>query len=105
MIPTKSTELATIRNMKVIDAARELGKHPAFVRIGLQRGLLPFGTAEKVSGNKYTYYINPRKFYEYIGKPLPNKYKEPEEIQAEGKYRVVTDPAEMTEIFKVWRCN
>lgn len=54
--------------------------------------MLPFGTAQIISGNKYTYYINPKKFYEYIGKPLPNKYKEPQEIQEEGKYKVITDP-------------
>lgn len=52
--------------LKVKDVAKAMGKSEMFVRIGLQRGLLPFGIAIKIS-SKYTYYISPSKFYEYIG--------------------------------------
>ena len=52
--------------LKVKDVAKAMGKSEMFVRIGLQRGLLPFGTAIKTS-SKYTYYISPSKFYKYIG--------------------------------------
>ena len=60
----KNTEKT--RNLKVKDVAKAMGKSEMFVRIGLQRGLLPFGTAIKTS-SKYTYYISPSKFYKYIG--------------------------------------
>lgn len=56
----------------VKEAAKIMGKSQQFVRVGLQRGLLPFGTAFKMS-NKYSYYISPKKFYEYVGYTPENK--------------------------------
>lgn len=50
----------------VKEAARIMEKSEMFIRIGLQRGILPFGVAEKLS-SKYSYYISPKKFYEYVG--------------------------------------
>lgn len=51
-------------------AAAEMSKHGTkvseqFVRIGLQRGLLPFGFAVKMS-SKYTYYINKEQLEAYL---------------------------------------
>lgn len=43
-----------------------IGKSEQFVRIGLQRGILPFGSAVKTS-SKYSYYISPKLFEEYTG--------------------------------------
>lgn len=60
------------KNLPIKKAARLMGKSEQFVRIGLQRGILPFGAAVKVS-TKYTYYISPSKFYEYIGKGESNE--------------------------------
>ena len=52
----------------VEQAAKELGKSPQFIRICLQRGLLPFGTACKMpNSNTFTYVIYPKKFREYVG--------------------------------------
>ena len=53
-------------SLKIKDVAKAMGKSEMFVRIGLQRGLLPFGIAVNTS-SKYTYYISPNKFYKYIG--------------------------------------
>lgn len=89
---TRDTEAATIKNMKVEDAARELGKSIQYIRIGLQRGFLKFGTAQIISGGRYTYYISPTLFYESIGKPLPSKYKETEELKGTERYTVITEP-------------
>ena len=55
------------RNISVKEVAKLMGKSEMFVRIGLQRGLLPIGTAVKIS-SKYTYYISPKLLEEYIGK-------------------------------------
>ena len=55
-----------IGNIKVKYAAQLMGKSEQFVRIGLQRNLLPFGTAIKMS-SMWTYHISPKKFYEYMG--------------------------------------
>lgn len=53
-------------NIKVSDAAKILGKSEQFVRIGLQRNLLPIGTAVQMS-NKWTYHISPKLLEEYTG--------------------------------------
>lgn len=53
--------------MKVAECAKLLGKSPQFVRIGLQRGILPFGYAIKMS-TVWTYHISEAKVYDYLGK-------------------------------------
>lgn len=50
----------------VKEAAEKLGKSQMFVRIGLQRGVLPFGYAVKMS-SRYTYHISKAKLLEYVG--------------------------------------
>ncbi|MFV0249666.1 MAG: hypothetical protein ACK5HP_01310 [Bacilli bacterium] len=54
------------KKISIKKASQLMGKSQEFVRIGLQRNLLPFGTAVKVS-NRYSYYISPKLFYEYTG--------------------------------------
>lgn len=54
------------KHLSVIAAAEIMGKSQQFVRVGLQRGLLPFGTAVKMS-SMWTYYISPKRFCEYVG--------------------------------------
>lgn len=54
------------KSISVKEAAKIMGKSEQFVRIGLQRGLLPFGQAIKMS-SIYTYYISPKLFEEYVG--------------------------------------
>ncbi len=51
-------------------AAAVMGVTPSFIYIGLQRGLLPFGTAFKKKqgrGAKCSYYISPKLFMDYTG--------------------------------------
>ena len=52
-------------------AAELMGKNPQFIRIGLQRNLLPFGKAIALSDNgrkkRYSYYISPKLFMDYTG--------------------------------------
>lgn len=56
----------TVKQVAII-----MGKTEQFVRIGLQRRLLPFGTAMVLDINRhssrprYTYYISPGQFAEY----------------------------------------
>ena len=52
--------------MKVTECAKRIGKSPQFVRIGLQRGILPFGYAIKMS-SRWTYHISEAKVNEYLG--------------------------------------
>lgn len=56
-----------IKKISVKEAARCMGKSDQFVRIGLQRGLLPFGRAVPGTGTCWNYYINPAKFKEFVG--------------------------------------
>lgn len=57
--------------MKVKDVAQRLGKGEQCIRVGLQRGLFPFGTALNVSGNRFNYIIYPEKFKEFLGEVKP----------------------------------
>ena len=52
--------------MTVKQTADLMGVSPQFVRIGLQRGILPFGYAVKMSG-RYVYWISKEKFEESTG--------------------------------------
>lgn len=53
--------------MKVEEVAKLLNKSPQVIRICLQRGLLPFGTAIKMPGSsQYTYIIYENKLKEYV---------------------------------------
>lgn len=54
------------QNIKVSDAAKMIGKSQQFVRIGLQRNILPFGFAVQMS-SVWTYHISPKLLSEYIG--------------------------------------
>lgn len=58
--------------MKVNEAAKILGKSPQFVRVGLQRGVLPIGTAVKMS-SRWTYYISEEQLKKYVGEKNFNK--------------------------------
>jgi len=55
------------KSLSVHEAAEIMGKSDQFVRIGLQREILPFGSAVKLS-TRWTYYISPTRFYEYVGR-------------------------------------
>lgn len=56
-------------NVPITTAAKVMGKDQQFIRVGLVRGLLPFGTAYKTDedSGRYTYYISPKLFWEYTG--------------------------------------
>ena len=50
---------------KISEVASLLGISPQSLRLGLQRGELPFGTAIKTS-NRYTYVIYEKKLKEFL---------------------------------------
>ena len=52
--------------LSVAKAAELMDVSQQFIRIGLQRGILPFGYAVQIS-SKWTYYISPTKFTEHTG--------------------------------------
>lgn len=51
--------------VSVKDAAKTLGVSEQFIRIGLQRNILPIGWAVRMS-DRFTYYISKKKLDEYI---------------------------------------
>lgn len=53
-------------NLSIKETAKLLGKSEQFVRIGLQRGILPFGYAIKMSA-RWTYHVSKGKLHEYLG--------------------------------------
>lgn len=67
-----------IGKIKVSEAAAVLHVSHQFIRIGMQRGVLPIGTAIKMS-SKWTYQISPKMLTDYCGADLS---KELEHIRA-----------------------
>ena len=58
----------TGEHIPVKEAARIMGKDSEYIRLGLIEGFLPIGSAYKRKGSSvYTYYISPKKFWEYTG--------------------------------------
>lgn len=55
-----------LKNVPVSVAAERLGKSEQYIRVGLQRNRLPFGTAVKLS-SRFSYHISPKLLNEYIG--------------------------------------
>jgi len=55
------------KKITIKQASLMMKKSPQFIRIGLQRQTLPFGSAVKLS-ERWSYYISPKLFYEFIGK-------------------------------------
>ena len=54
-------------NMTIEEASRLMGVSQQFVRVGLQKGILPFGYAVQVSARRFTYFISRQKFLEHTG--------------------------------------
>lgn len=55
-------------NVPIADVAKIMKKDKQFVRIGIQEKWLPIGVAYKKDGsNEYSYYVSPKKLYEYTG--------------------------------------
>jgi len=55
--------------ISIKEAAQVMGKSEQFVRVGLQRGTLSFGIAQIMpKSNRYTYYISPKLFYDFVGR-------------------------------------
>ena len=65
----------TKQKITIKEASSILGKSLQFVRVGLQRGILPFGTAVKIS-SRWSYHISPKLFYEYVGMKGDNTNEE-----------------------------
>lgn len=52
----------------VLEASKIMEVSQQYIRIGLQRGILPIGTAVQISGKKWTYHISKGLLEKYIGK-------------------------------------
>lgn len=55
-----------MNRMSVELCAKLMNVSEQFIRVGLQKGVLPFGYAVKMS-SQYTYFISPQKFEEHTG--------------------------------------
>ena len=59
--------MKTVTNrIKTTEAAQILGVSKEYVRLGMQKGILPIGTAIKMS-SIWTYYISPKLLEEFSG--------------------------------------
>lgn len=51
-------------------AAALMGVSPQFIRVGLQKGIFPWGYAVQISSRRYSYFISRKKFGDAIGLEL-----------------------------------
>lgn len=61
--------------VKVSEAAKILGVSNEYIRIGMQKGLLPIGTAVKMS-SVWTYHISPKLLADYSGADVDTEVKQ-----------------------------
>lgn len=54
-------------HLTVAEASELMGVSRQFIRVGLQKGILPFGYAVQISRKHYTYFISKQKFIEHTG--------------------------------------
>lgn len=62
--------------MRVTEAAEQMKKSPEFIRVGLQLGRLPFGTAVQVSPKRWSYDIRREAFEKYMREGVSIGYLE-----------------------------
>ncbi len=67
-------KLKDMSNLPTRMVAQILGKSEQWVRIGLQRNLLPFGLAVQIAEG-YSYHISYEKLKEYVGEERLLKYE------------------------------
>lgn len=70
-----------MRSLTIPEAAMLLGCSHQFVRIGIQQGRLPIGTAVKMKTHVYD--IRPNLLAEYMGITVDELFKKLEEIKGE----------------------
>ena len=54
-------------NLTIAEVSKLMGVSRQFVRIGLQKGIFPWGYAVQVTAKRYTYFISRHKFSECTG--------------------------------------
>ena len=59
-----------MERVKVSEAAKLMGVSEQFIRVGLQRGILPIGHAVKLK--QWVYYISKPMLEQYLGKKMPD---------------------------------
>ena len=74
--------------MTVAEAAKVMGVSQQFIRIGMQRGLLPIGAAVKLR-SRWAYYISPQLVERFTGKKTEPTAAtvDPEEAAPDGPER------------------
>ena len=63
----KEVRMKKRSRMTIAECARLMNVSEQFVRVGLQKEVLPFGYAVRISGGRWTYYISREKFEESTG--------------------------------------
>lgn len=71
-------------NITVKEAAKLMGVSPQFVRVQMQRNLLPIGCVKKNPQGKCRYYISPKLFEEYTGIKLDEKKENTQATNSEN---------------------
>lgn len=52
-------------------AAKLMNVSQKYIRVGIQQGVLTFGSAVRISGTKYSYYISPSRLKQFLEGAAP----------------------------------
>lgn len=66
-------------NITIAEASKLMGVSRQFIRVGLQKGIFPFGYAVQVSADRFTYFISKQKFLEHTGISVMDQNSERQE--------------------------
>lgn len=58
-------------NVPVAVAAKLMNVSQQYIRVGIQQGVLTFGSAVRISGTKYSYYISPSRLKQFLEGAAP----------------------------------
>ena len=80
--------------VSISTAARLMNKGQQFVRIALQRNLVPFGFAVKLQedGERFDYYINTAQFCEYLGITVEELEREVKNDRKKDRNIILPEP-------------
>ena len=99
--------IEAVDTITIADAARIIRKSQEYIRVGLQQGRFPWGTAVKTSDKQWSYNIIKKKFLEYAGLEVLDLEQNLGEVAKlkTSKYVAYRVPAKVLDRELQWHCE
>lgn len=99
--------IAAVDTITIAEAAHIIHKNPDYIRVGLQQGRFPWGSAVKTSEKQWSYNIIKKKFLEYAGLEVLDLEQNLGEVAKlkTSKYVAYRVPAKVLDKVLSWDCE